>query len=82
MDKKIKYGKKDLLGPDTFNPETAKERITIWLDEEVLDIFRKRAKEEGIKYQTLINQSLRQLAHKPSLVERIEFLEKKVGTGK
>lgn len=81
MDKKIKYGKKDLLGSDTFNPKTAKERITIWLDEEVLDIFRNRAKEEGTKYQALINQTLRQLAFKPSLVERIEQLEKKVGTG-
>jgi len=81
MDKKIKYGKKDLLGPDTFNPKTAKERITIWLDEQVLDIFRKRAENEGTKYQSLINQVLRQSAHKPTLVERIEQLEKKVGTG-
>ena len=81
MDKKIKYGKKDLLGSDTFNPKTAKERITIWLDEEVLDILRERAKEEGTKYQTLINQALRQSAFKPSLVERIEQLEKKVGSG-
>src|SRR3989338_8354606 len=81
MDKKIKYGKKDLLGSDIFNPKTAKERITIWLDEEVLDILRERAKEEGTKYQTLINQALRQSAFKPSLVERIEQLEKKVGSG-
>lgn len=81
MDKKIKYGKKDLLGSDTFNPKTAKERITIWLDEEVLDIFREKAKEESTKYQTLINQVLRQSAFKPSLVERIEQLEKKVGAG-
>ncbi len=80
MDKKIKYGKKDLLGPDAFNPKTAKERITIWLDEEVLDIFRNRAKEEGTKYQALINQALRQSTHKPSLVERIEWLEKKVSS--
>ena len=81
MDKKIKYGKKDLLSPETFNPKTAKERVTIWLDEEVLDVFRHKAKDEGTKYQTLINQALRQVATKPSLVERIEQLEKKVGTG-
>ena len=81
MDKKIKYAKKDLLGSDIFNPKTAKERITIWLDEEVLDIFRERAKGEGTKYQTLINQVLRQSATKPSLVERVEQLEKKVGSG-
>lgn len=79
--KKINYGKKDLLGPNEFDPTTAKERITIWLDEEVLDIFRDRAKAEGTKYQTLVNQALREAARKPSLVERVERLEKKLGTG-
>jgi uncharacterized protein (DUF4415 family) len=79
--KKINYGKKDLLPADTFNPKTAKERITIWLDEEVLDIFRERAKNEGTKYQALINQAVRAVAKKPSLVERVEALEKKISNG-
>jgi len=76
--KKINYGKKDLLTSDTFNPKTAKERVTIWLDEEILDIYRKRAKLEGSKYQALVNQALRESAKKPSLVERVEALEKKI----
>jgi len=37
-----------------------KSRITIMLDNDVLAAFRSRAKVEGIGYQTLINQTLRQ----------------------
>lgn len=36
-----------------------KTRITIWLDDEVLELFRQRAEAEGIGYQTLVNQTLR-----------------------
>lgn len=79
--KKINYNKTDVLGPDEFDPKKAKERITIWLDEEVLDGFRKRAKAEGTGYQTLVNQALREAYRRPSLVERVERLEKKLGGG-
>ncbi|MBI2605476.1 MAG: BrnA antitoxin family protein [Deltaproteobacteria bacterium] len=79
--KKISYGNKDLLGDADFDPKTAKERITIWLDEVVLDAFRGRARAEGTKYQTLVNQALREAIHRPSLIERVERLEKKLGTG-
>ncbi len=37
-----------------------KSRITIMLDNDVLVAFRSRANAEGIGYQTLINQTLRQ----------------------
>jgi len=36
-----------------------KSRITIMLDNDILSAFRTRAAEEGIGYQTLINQALR-----------------------
>jgi uncharacterized protein (DUF4415 family) len=43
-----------------------KSRITIILDDEVLDAFRRRADEQGIGYQTLINLALREhLARRP-----------------
>lgn len=43
-----------------------KTRITIMLDDEVLDTFRRRADEQGIGYQTLINLALREhLARRP-----------------
>lgn len=37
-----------------------KSRITIMLDNDLLLAFRSKAKAEGIGYQTLINQTLRQ----------------------
>jgi uncharacterized protein (DUF4415 family) len=37
-----------------------KQRITIMLDSDLIATFRARAKAEGIGYQTLINQTLRQ----------------------
>lgn len=37
-----------------------KSRITIILDDDLLDAFRRRADERGIGYQTLINLALRE----------------------
>jgi uncharacterized protein (DUF4415 family) len=37
-----------------------KSRITIMLDNDVLSVFRERAESEGIGYQTLINEALRE----------------------
>ena len=43
-----------------------KKRITIMLDNFVIEAFRKLAKSEGIGYQTMINRTLRQsLEHEP-----------------
>ena len=39
---------------------SGKSRITIMLDNDILAAYRSRAKDEGIGYQTLINQTLRQ----------------------
>jgi uncharacterized protein (DUF4415 family) len=36
-----------------------KTRITIWLDDDVLDAFRARANADGRGYQTLINEALK-----------------------
>jgi len=36
-----------------------KTRITIYLDDDVLERFRERADRAGLGYQTLINQALR-----------------------
>jgi uncharacterized protein (DUF4415 family) len=40
-------------------PPKRKTRITIYLDDEVLDAFRSRAELTGTGYQTLINAALR-----------------------
>ena len=36
-----------------------KTRITIWVDDAVLEVFRGRAANEGKGYQTLMNEALR-----------------------
>lgn len=62
---KIKLSKKSIIAPDEFEAKYAKERISIWIDEDVLDEFRKIAKDNNKKYQTLINEVLRNYALAP-----------------
>jgi len=40
-------------------PPKGKTRITIYLDEDILEAFRARAESSGRGYQTLINETLR-----------------------
>jgi uncharacterized protein (DUF4415 family) len=75
--KKINYGTVEV--PDhAFESKNIKERITIMLDQDILDAFRKRAKQKGDKYQSLINRTLREFLSKPELEKRVETLERKV----
>ena len=41
-------------------PQSGKTRITIYIDDEVLQDFRSRADEEGRGYQTMMNEALRE----------------------
>jgi uncharacterized protein (DUF4415 family) len=75
--KKITYGTVE-VSPEEFDAKNVKERITIFIDQDILDQFRVRAKKTGAKYQTLINQALREASLKPGLEERIEALEKQI----
>jgi len=45
-------------------PQSGKSRITIHLDNDVLDEFRGRADAEGRGYQTMINEALREFLGK------------------
>ena len=45
-------------------PQRGKTRITIYLDDEVIDEFRERADETGSGYQTMINEALREYLSK------------------
>ena len=74
---KISYGKVE-IPEDAFEAKNVKERITIMLDQDVLDAFRLRAKQTGDKYQSLINRTLRESMSQPSLEKRIQVLEQKV----
>jgi predicted transcriptional regulator len=41
-------------------PPHGKTRITIYIDDEVLEAFRHRAEQQGHGYQTMMNQALRE----------------------
>ena len=43
-------------------PSRGKTRITIMLDDDLLELFRSRAEAEGMGYQTMINAVLREAA--------------------
>jgi BrnA antitoxin of type II toxin-antitoxin system len=47
--------------PGSVLPSRGKTRITIMLDDDLLDHFRESATAQGIGYQTLINGALRQI---------------------
>ena len=48
-------------------PQTGKTRITIYIDDDVLEAFRDRADASGRGYQTMINDALRAFLGKASL---------------
>jgi uncharacterized protein (DUF4415 family) len=48
-------------------PQTGKTRITIYIDDDVLEAFRDRADASGCGYQTMINDALRAYLGKASL---------------
>jgi hypothetical protein len=51
-------------------PQQGKTRITIYIDDEVLEAFRQRAEQQGTGYQTMMNQALREyLALSPPLLD-------------
>lgn len=56
----IKYGDKDVLPDQEFDPRDAKVRISIMIDGDILDRYKKEAERLHTKYQTLMNQKLRE----------------------
>ena len=73
---------KKIKGPSLTKEELgqAKIRITTYLDQEVLETLRELAHESGSKYQTILNQILRDylFGQKKGLMARISRLEKAV----
>jgi len=47
-------------------PQTGKTRITIYIDDDILEAFRDRADASGRGYQTMINDALRAYLGKAS----------------
>ena len=57
-------------------PQTGKTRITIYIDNDVLNEFRKRADAAGCGYQTMIYEILRQHLEKSSKPVDVKVLRK------
>jgi len=57
---RIQYGKNDLLEEGAFTPEETKFRVSMFIDLDVLNEIRRRAKDKGLPYQTYINLFLRE----------------------
>ena len=58
----------------------AKVNIHIRLDADVLNYFKEKAKQEGGKYQTLINQHLREsILKQRKLEDRLKLIEQRLG---
>ena len=58
IDKEMSEGRILDISLDDLVKQSRKERITIMIDRENLDFFRKQAKVLNVPYQTMINNSL------------------------
>ena len=61
----IEIGNVD-LPEDAFSGRSAKVRITVMVDADILEAFKLRANQEHTKYQTLMNRTLREGLEGPS----------------
>ena len=53
-------------------PSPGKTRITIMLDDDVIEYFRARAEAEGVGYHTMINSALRAAFEQPKTKQKDE----------
>jgi len=77
--KDIQYGDVEVDLPSTWNSDETKVRITTFLDEDLLIKIKEEAKAQGKKYQSFLNQKLREVfMGEEGLEARLERLEKEV----
>ncbi len=79
--KSVKYSKRDGLENSSF--AISKVRITTMIDKDLLDWLKREAEEQNSKYQTLLNNVLRQARGSnpdrlSELENRLTKLEKKI----
>ena len=60
MNKQINYGEKDVV-TEELDISKAKVKVSMFLDGDLLVEIKEQAKISGVKYQTFINQTLRQI---------------------
>jgi len=76
--KNIRYGDVELTD-DEYRGKSIKQRITMFVDQDVLLEYKKLARKSGDKYQSLINRTLRAALENRDIERRVAALEKKVG---
>lgn len=76
--KNIKYGKVE-LDADEFDMKYRKIRVTMMVDQDIVDALRAEAVKKHVGYQTLMNQKLREVTFgEKNLEKRLEALERLV----
>ncbi len=77
--KDIQYGDVEVDLPSTWNSSETKVRITTFLDEDLLIKIKEEAKTQGKKYQSLLNERLREIfMGEESTETRLKKLEEEV----
>ena len=85
----MKYSKKDKLDKHEFDKKHTKIRITTFIDLDLIKMLKIEASQTGKKYQTLLNEKLRQVLFeeekiKTTLIElnnRLTKVEKRIKVG-
>lgn len=47
------------LEPDEFDPRYAKEKVTLWVNEQLLKALKRHAKLAGVDYECLIHEAIK-----------------------
>ena len=63
---------------EAFEPRNTKVRITMYVDADVLGVFKARAAKGGLPYQTLINAELRRIVESEEQPDNPESLTSKL----
>lgn len=75
--KDIAYGDKDFESPQDWDKKEVKVRITTFLDEDLLETIKAEAAKQNKKYQSYLNERLREIFMNEESVEtRLRRLEK------
>ena len=86
---KIVYSRKDKLSEDEFEKKNTKVRITTFIDVDIVEKLKEEAAVSGKKYQTLLNEKLREIVLEEETIKstlsdinkRLTKVEKRIKAG-
>ena len=89
VNNKIVYSKKDKLSEDEFEKKNTKVRITTFIDVDIVEKLKEEAAVSGKKYQTLLNEKLREMVLEEETIKstlsdinkRLTKVEKRIKAG-